>query len=456
MRPSTEIDELAGRLRQRRQAGPNGGPDGPRPASYVLFLGGGCSAAAGVPTTVQLARRALETFRLETAPAKLPDDELVQRFYKHLERMSPAQVARMLQSLFASVPIPPFYLDLARLIRRGWFPQILTTSYDNLLEKALDRVGVAASRLQIVSLGPQTPSLPSEEPEDALASIVKLHGDLAQSAVQLMPHDIARALSASRRFVSSELLGDLIVVGHTAGDDPVDQFFARSPQRELWWVSEQPQPDATLAAWASQVQVIGGELGRPERFFPQLALRLADAAASLADEAELESAGLELAAASPSEPQSPELAALRGEILSNQRALYHLDKEFPSSSRPPQVQVQIEFQKQQLSQLEDRLLSSSAQPRLFELLDQVRAAVGAAELGPKESQDARAFLDQHIEALRRELAKPTPNSLVVSGALGATLALADRLSTTNAEAIDRSTMSELASFAPSAAGKVVF
>ena len=140
----------------------------------------------------------------------------------------------MLQALYARVAVPSFYLDLARLIRRGWFPQILTTSYDNLLEKALDRVGVPASRIQVTTLARgQTSENRPGSPEASLVSIVKLHGDLAQSVVQLTPTDIARALNACRRLVSDELLGHLIVVGHTAGDDPVDHFFAKSPDREL-------------------------------------------------------------------------------------------------------------------------------------------------------------------------------------------------------------------------------
>jgi hypothetical protein len=160
----------------------------------------------------------------------------------------------------------------------------------------------------------------------------------------------------------------------------------------------------------------------------------------------------------PADPaQQAAVEALRGEILSNQFTLYNLDQEFPPSSRPARVQAQIEYQKKQISRLEDRLLLlPDVRLRLFDVLDRIQRGLGDSDLEPAKRAQVDGFLASQIATLRAELEKDAPNELVVSGSLGATLALADRLSTDFGSAVvDRSAVAELAAFAPSAAGKVV-
>ena len=71
-----EIDGLASRLRLRRAIGDAedaGWSDHPgAPGPYILFLGAGCAAAAGAPSTAEIARRALDSFKLEGGAPLLP------------------------------------------------------------------------------------------------------------------------------------------------------------------------------------------------------------------------------------------------------------------------------------------------------------------------------------------------------------------------------------------------
>jgi hypothetical protein len=66
------------------------------------------------------------------------------------------------------------------------------------------------------------------------------------------------------------------------------------------------------------------------------------------------------------------------------------------------------------------------------------------------------FVDLHMNSLEGELTKDSPNHILVSGYLGATLSLADRLLTEfGGKLIDADDVKRLASLAPSVAGKVV-
>jgi SIR2-like protein len=429
------VDDLAQRLRMRRA---------PATTTFwepiTLFLGAGCASAAGVPSTVNIAREALDTFKLEDFIPQ-SESELLQLFYKHLDLLPPADVARMLQTLYARVPVPAFYQDLARMVRGGWFPLILTTSYDTLLEQALDNAGVPRASIRVTTLTTGSKLANQAQLESEVVNIVKLHGDLQLSAVQLSPFDIARALDISGRFVKSELIGDLIVVGHIPGDDPVDRFFVQAPDRELWWVNEQDASEVSLMGWALKIQKLHGEIGRPQVFFPQLALRLSTTVDDVETRAQHDTASV-----------------LLGEILRNQSALYSLDQEFLPSSRPLQVQTQIVYQKQQISRLEDKLRSlPDVKPHLFKIVNKILTGIQSSDLEPNKKKEVSHFLTSQIDTLKEELDKPDPNELIVSASLGAAVTLADRISTELKQSVfKREDLQELASFAPSAAGKVVF
>jgi hypothetical protein len=471
MIPNPSIDNLAERIRQRC------GSDGHGP--YILFLGEGCAIAAGAPSRVAIARQALRTFTpppggLKPPPAESdePDDSVFERFAKLTEQLSPASLARMLRTAYTQVAVPSFYQYLAMLVRERYFPLIMTTNFDTLLEQALANAGARSSEYWVTTISSQRLNLKprgyEQRDSEPLTHIVKLHGDLAQGIAQITPDQIEEALNASRSWIKSDLKGDMIMVEHILSDDPIDRWLSYSPQRELWWIAEYPPADPMkLSSWvADGAEQILEDMGRPQVFFPQLALRLLhtpflceqnDSRRAISPDIVSDITTIQPQA----QPSDPLAETLYNEILRNQSALYNLEQEGVSGERSPQVEVQIAYHKRQSFHLEDKLRSlPDIRSRVVDCVkrigDRIRDQGPSALSDPASVESMVKFIDGQVSTLETEFKKDSPNQIVVSASLGATLTLADRLATEYGESVvNPADVKDLASLVPTVAGKVV-
>jgi hypothetical protein len=475
MRADPTLDDLARRIRSRCED--RGGP-------YMLLLGAGCGKAAGAPTLEAIARDALATFGYDTPPVSKdePASLVLSKFAAQTEKLSRPQLSRMLRSLYARVPVPSFYQDLALMVRERFFPIILTTNFDALLEIALDGVGLRSSDYALTTLGSprrdaDASAMRTLRPRgNPLTHIIKLHGDLEQAGAALTPDDIGRALDTSRSWIKGELSPDLVMVGHEPGEPAVDAWLARQPQRELWWISEAPAPWPIVGDWSHDVQALVGDMGRPQIFFQQLALRLLRAAeAAGADtpppspsaDAGLESMGagvpvtrgLGRAAGYGGEPDSI-ADALQREILRSQSALTSLAQEGIPGARSPELQAQLQYQKKRLTTLEDRVrLLPEIRPQVLALADRLLSGIrnpGADLPDSAALSGVATYVDAEVGVLRRELSAESPNLLLVSASLGAMVTVADRLHTEYGESlVSASDLKALVALAPTSAGRVL-
>jgi hypothetical protein len=470
--PAPSLDDLAAQIRQRLD--PNsGGWRGP----YILFLGEGCARAAGAPSREELARQALSALDNDpTGPLSAstlsgtPDARVFEQFTAHTSSLSSRQFARMLRQLYANLPVPAFYQDLALLIREQYFPLVVTMNFDTLLEQALAAVGVGAAQYKVTTFGRGRTSTPVESDAAPLTHLVKLHGDLAQDIAHVNPGDIENALMSSKKWIKSDLAGDMVMVEHDVGRDAIiDRWLAHAPDRELWWVSESTTSDLTrVQAWSARpIREITGEIGRPNVFFPQLALRMYRSAGD--DEPVLESFR-----SAPALPQPGETAlqpgaaqALQVEIRRNQAVLNNLDQNRLAAQESPQLSAQIQYQKRRMWHLEDRLRSlPEVQPLALDCVRTIAQSIRNAPpptsyLPADEGADLAleaiaSYVDRQADAVAKELESQKPNQVVIAASLSATLAVADRLRAEYGDAvIDAGQFKQLADLVPTAAGKVV-
>ena len=162
------------------------------------------------------------------------------------------------------------------------------------------------------------------------------------------------------------------------------------------------------------------------------------------------------------------MQTLQVEIRRNQAVLYNLDQERSPSQENPQLQAQIQYQKRRMSRLEDRLRGlPEVQNSVLEAVKTVAKRIRSASLparseapadepAPYTLESVAAFVDQQAEAVAKELASGKPNQLVISASLSATLSVADRLRTEYGDGVIKlDDIKQLASLAPTAAGKVV-
>jgi hypothetical protein len=398
--------------------------------------------------------------------------------------MSAGHVFRLFQAHYANTPVPLFYQDLALLIKNRYFNRILTTNFDTLLEQALSgaglvpdvdfevtNFGVASRQSESLQRAHTTEDDPSPDRPREPVSIIKLHGDLAEGELVITPWQIEESLKSRRRDAKQELKGDLVMVGYQFESPLLNDWLRSYRKRELWWVSAEPQPGHDeIQSWGEDISAINDEVGSPKEFFGQLSLRLRllrrPAQSSHRAVAEADTADETAQAEAPSAPPSTladdeEVLSedLRGQIRRFQASLYSLEQKASPDERPTSLQVQINYQKQQLMALEDRLRSLSTNaPRLLELLqtmtDNLQTALDDPEIEQRVSGATVNFLRQQFQAVQEQYVSKDPNQQIISAAVGAAAILAERLLVElGATVIKPEEVRDLASFVPTVAAR---
>src|SRR5215208_1389841 len=116
MKPSSELDRLTRNMAQRQTVSA-ADPSSPSCEPYILFLGAGCSLAAGVPSIDEIAQKELSQPVSSSSgfpgPPYDPSDKAasLKSFYKWLEPMSAGHVFRLFQKHYANTAVPLFYQD---------------------------------------------------------------------------------------------------------------------------------------------------------------------------------------------------------------------------------------------------------------------------------------------------------------------------------------------------------
>jgi len=389
---------------------------------------------------------------------------ILQEFRDRFRELSGLERYSLLQTIYRRIPVPPFYLDLARLVKAGYVRHVLTTNTDSLFEQALESIGLVRDvGFEVILLGTVT-SREALDKLDAPAStplIFKLHGDITQGEFGVTPDEIDYAVNAAKRFIRNELQGDLTIVGYEGESQPVNDWLARSPG-DVWWVCTQLTDGVTLPTNAKWLQL------SPVDFFGALAARLltlrAPVAAPSAARHRARSAALESAVDGPLEsavafsappPEPSEYQLLHQEIERLRSEARSLEQPASDSGTALQRQEQAAQRRRRIRELEDQLRAlPAARDQILQLLDRVQQSVAEAEHPADESVPldpaTREYFAGQMQTLREQYKSGQPNPHVVSAALGAALVLAERL---GPSVIDPQDAQELAAFGPTIVGR---
>jgi len=256
-------------------------------------------------------------------------------------------------------------------------------------------------------------------------------------------------------------------VAHQLSDDPIDRWLGHSPSRELWWIASEPPDDIhKVQSWTNELNRIVGPLGEPQRFFSQLSLRLLTPHELWEPSSASEtppSFGVETLLKDTKELSGDVSAiqSLQTEIQKTQSVLYQLDREF-GTTRTPQIQAQVDYQKLRVNRLEDqaRVLEPAKQSILKlagRIAEEIRLNAPSAIPDATAATGIINFAQSQFDTLQEEFQKGTPNQYIVSGSLGATLSVADRLlAEYGTKVVSAEVVKALAAYAPSGASKLVF
>jgi hypothetical protein len=469
-----DVQRLADELRQRRESS----------TQPVLLLGAGCARAAGVPSLAEMAMQVFAGFIDDPAQAakylpadywaalqKQPEEQrdyepLLHGFFEFMSGLSGMARYNVLKPFYDRIPVPRFYRDLAQLLKEHYFSHVLTTSFDSLLEGALSDLGLTPQRdYEVISLGTdqsRRSMLRSRYDTEAAITLIKLHGDPAQLKVALSPDEIEQVLRAQQYMVKGELSQDMVVVGYAFESEPVNRWLRWTPG-DLWWASEEPPGGEQIGALAEKrpIHYIQDSSGRPEEFFGVL-LTVLKSMALHRDELEV-SAQHEVAGADRSRwPQASEEAPpskipkptaedlekqyVQQQLQSSRAVLSSLELQAATKGGTDlSLKVQIDYQQQQIAQLEARLRELSySGTDVVELMRRITSSVRRAG----GDAGAVSFLAKQANTVKKEYERDDPNQDVVSAAIGATVYLAGRL---GPSLVDPEAIAKLGSIAPGAA-----
>jgi hypothetical protein len=244
-------DILIRLLRERRDTDPTN--------PYVLFLGAGASLTSGASLFSRVfdGVGATSYDDFSSLVQSLSDTERHVLLSAHVNQTAPSLAA----------------LELASLVRDGYFSIVLTTNFDNVLEKALQDIGLGPddfvvlvnehraplSRLNAL-LGHPSPRI----------KIVKLHGDVSRRSYALTRQEtvqFAKPVEDALRQLFSER--DIILVGTRFADLDLLRLVPATGDGALWHVNPS-RPEGhflgTLQARGAGANTIEGDAGHFESF----------------------------------------------------------------------------------------------------------------------------------------------------------------------------------------------
>ena len=133
------------------------------------------------------------------------------------------------------------YMNLARLVGAGYIKAIITTNFDNLIDKALQRFGIDYS----LHCGDAAATSPSGKAP--VVTLAKVHGGLYQCALAFSPDDLEQLPRTVRQLVRRLSSRPLLVVGYSGQDRGIMRALSGSSEHTAFWAAPTEPPRADRA-----------------------------------------------------------------------------------------------------------------------------------------------------------------------------------------------------------------
>lgn len=224
------------------------------PGTYAFLLGSGVSRGAGVPTGQEILSDSIrELYRLLHNREQVTTEEVQQWFesskYKNytfsriLEELRPGleECRRFLERYFLGKEPSKAHQTLARMVKGGFVKVIVTTNFDDLMEKALDEESIP---YDVVSTEGDLEDVRPRE--HSPCRILKLHGDWRKLNIKVTSAELERLEpSLEREFQEIVNRYGIVVMGYSGLDQDVMNCLRerRSIYRLYWLVRGDIDPD---------------------------------------------------------------------------------------------------------------------------------------------------------------------------------------------------------------------
>ena len=245
MVPSGKIETLAKLMQAKKEEGEE---------PFVLVLGAGASLSSGSPGMDKIIARIQEASGHDLST--LSEEGQKAEFYNFLDNFSADHRYLFLKDLFKNAKPSVGYLKLAELAKKGYFQYILTTNFDQLLEKAFKEMGMTLGEdyvVCVVGRDKESQILRQLSFSRPPVKVLKLHGDLSARIFKFTPKEIFEFPEKLEAKITELLSQDFVIVGHSMRDTDLNRCIRRKGGA-IWYVNPEPPQVDTLIWQAMRVR----------------------------------------------------------------------------------------------------------------------------------------------------------------------------------------------------------
>ncbi len=207
---------------------------------FILFCGAGISKDAGVPSGQDILIDTLtKIYQQEQKKEKFSKEEVV-KWYQKNKSLKDMSYSEMLDLVYPGMEQKRLYLNsffegkqpgethetIAKMIGAGLIRLIITTNFDNLIEKALDMEGFS-DRYSVIATNDQAKNSDTWDKVE-ICRIYKIHGDKDQGPIRNSPVELEKLDEYIERDFQ-ELINrhGVLVLGYSGEDEGVIRCFER-------------------------------------------------------------------------------------------------------------------------------------------------------------------------------------------------------------------------------------
>lgn len=208
---------------------------------FILFCGAGVSKDAGIPSGWDILIDTLSKIyqQEQKGNGKFSKKE-VEKWYLHTEGLKNVSYSEILDLVYPGMEQKRLYLNsffegkqagethktIAKMVRTGLIRFIITTNFDNLIEKALDMEGLN-DKYSVISTNDQAKNSDTWDKVE-VCRIYKVHGDKDQGPIRNSPTELEKLDEYIERDFQ-ELINrhGVIVLGYAGEDEGVMKCFER-------------------------------------------------------------------------------------------------------------------------------------------------------------------------------------------------------------------------------------
>jgi len=265
---------------------------------YVLLIGAGASISSGCSSTIEIVDDTLNlrtpkeyeewqekinaAIDIDSHYGELAKKEIDARKRERFFEMwgtldANTRYSILRKHLWENKQLSDAYLNLANLIRLGYFKIVLTTNLDNLLERALREVGlIDAEDFIILVNGRDKPEVIREQLDSSqdVVKIVKLHGSIETPiSYAFTPEEIFEFESNLKPTLTHIINQSLIIIGHSMHDRDIDTIFEEEGKEIHFVGPSRPEIGSRIDSILKvrrQGSIINGDEGKFDTFIKNL------------------------------------------------------------------------------------------------------------------------------------------------------------------------------------------